>query len=665
MISGLTNLPREIKRLIALVIDVCSLLFAFVLSYSLYSESLFIPSEKNVFYAIALTTPISLALFAKLGLYRAVVRYIAMSALIIITLGVLGSALVLEIANWLFDAGIPLSVVINFGFMALVFVGGLRLLMRALYEQRASRKKSAVIVYGAGSAGRQLAQSLTNGAEYNPVCFIDDDETLHGSSIMGMRVRNPNRILEWINRYQASHVLLAIPSATRSRRKEILEQLEPLKVSVQTIPGMSDMVSGNMRIDELQDVRIEDLLGRDPVEPSRELMDLNIRDKVVLVTGSGGSIGSELCRQIIRYQPKTLVLFESSEYNLYAIERELKQIGQAEGLTTSIKSILGSVTNQEQLHKVMTAFKVNTVYHAAAYKHVPLVEYNIAEGIRNNILGTLSTAEAAIASNVENFVLISTDKAVRPTNVMGATKRFAELVLQGLAKRQAQLKSTRTMHISMVRFGNVLGSSGSVVPLFRRQIEAGGPVTVTDPEITRYFMTIPEAAQLVIQAGAMGSIVNDTDSTNEAQVYVLDMGEPVKIVDLARKLIRLMGLEIKCQENPHGDIEIQYSGLRPGEKLYEELLIGDEVSSTSHERIMSANELSLNWDDIEELLSKLEVNIKINNIQLLHQTLVDAPLLFSPVSGISDLVWDATHSSSKTTDNQNNVDTMEKSTREI
>lgn len=642
MMKSLLALPRGYKRFIAVVLDTGSLLLAFLLAASLHFNRLYLLTDTNVGYALAIAIPVSLLLFVRLGLYRAVLRYMPMSALLVITLGVFVSAFVLEFANWILNADIPVSVVINFGFMALVFVGGLRLVMRAVYEQLVSRKKSSVIIYGAGSAGRQLALSLSNGAEYHPVCFVDDDPSLHGSSLMGLRVRSPAMLENKITRYQVKHVLLAIPSATRTRRKEILEKLEPLRVNVQTIPGMSDMVNGNMRIDELQSVRIEDLLGRDPVDPHRELMDLNIRGKAVMVTGAGGSIGAELCRQIIIYQPKMIILFDVSEYNLYAIERELSQLVQTEKLKVELKSILGSVTNQQRVAEVITAFKVKTLYHAAAYKHVPLVEYNIAEGIYNNIFGTWHTAEAALAAGVKNFVLISTDKAVRPTNVMGATKRFAELVLQGLAKRQVEGGNhTSNMHISMVRFGNVLGSSGSVVPVFRRQIELGGPVTVTDPEITRYFMTIPEAAQLVIQAGAMGALNTDNGYPTEGQVYVLDMGAPVKILDLAKKLIHLMGLEIKNNENPHGDIEVQYSGLRPGEKLYEELLIGNDESGTAHERIMSANELSLEWHEVMVLLERLLADIAAHNITGLHQTLVDAPLAFTPVTGVSDLVWKA------------------------
>ncbi|WP_243618915.1 nucleoside-diphosphate sugar epimerase/dehydratase [Aliidiomarina sp. B3213] len=618
-------------------IDIWALTFSYVFALSVRYETFYIPSG-NELYALGLAIPVSLLLFVKFGLYRAIVRYLALSALLVITLGVLTSALVLEAAIWVLGTNIPFSVVINYGLMSLVLVGGLRLLMRAMYEQRVSREKEPVIIYGAGSAGRQLAQALTNGSEFHPTCFVDDDSTLHGSSMMGLRVRNPDKMQHWINRYKAKHVLLACPSATRSRRKEILEQLESYRITVQSIPGMSEMVNGQMKIDELQDVRIEDLLGRDPVPPNRKLLDLDIRDKVVMVTGAGGSIGSELSRQILQTQPKVLILFEMAEFNLYAIERELVSINSCEELGVKIVPMLGSVCNRERLTSLMTNYQVDTVYHAAAYKHVPLVEFNVEEGVRNNILGTLCTAEAALKSGVSNFVLISTDKAVRPTNVMGATKRFAELVLQGLAKRQ-EAEGTPRMRISMVRFGNVLGSSGSVVPLFRKQIEAGGPVTVTDPEITRYFMTIPEAAQLVIQAGAMGSL--HAKKTNDAggNVYVLDMGEPVKIDHLARKLIRLMGLEVKNLENPHGDIEIHYSGLRPGEKLYEELLIGDEVVPTDHERIMGAKELALSWLEVSNFIEELQRKLVEQDTQGIHELLVRAPLAFEPVTGVSDLLW--------------------------
>ncbi|MCC5855532.1 MAG: polysaccharide biosynthesis protein [Idiomarina sp.] len=636
MIRQLTTLPRNTKRAIAVAIDIWALLFSYAFALSVRYEQFYIPQDPDVIFAFLASLPVSLLLFVRFGLYRAVVRYMALSALLVISSGVLSSAVVLAAAIWVLQAPVPLSVVITYALMSLILVGGLRLLMRALYEQRISRRKARVVIYGAGAAGRQLAQALINGAEYHPVCFVDDDETLQGSTMLGLQVYEPSHIPELIEQHAPKMVLLAIPSASRSERKEILEQLEPLRVSVQTIPGMADMVNGSMRIDELQDVRIEDLLGRDPVAPNRRLMDANIRNKVVMVTGAGGSIGAELCRQILRYEPKMLVLFEMAEFNLYAIENELLGIAQNEGLQIDIKPVLGSVLNEELMHDVMSQLNVDTVYHAAAYKHVPLVEFNVAEGIRNNIFGTWHTAEAALAAGVRNFVLISTDKAVRPTNVMGATKRFAELVLQGIAARQNE------MTVSMVRFGNVLGSSGSVVPLFRKQIEAGGPVTVTDPEITRYFMTIPEAAQLVIQAGAMGALQAEQSNTAGGQVFVLDMGEPVKIDSLARKLIRLMGLEIKDANNPHGDIAIEYSGLRPGEKLYEELLIGEDVVETEHPRIMGARELALSWQEVTEYLEQIKVLLSARDIQALHAILQEAPLGFSPVTGVSDILWCST-----------------------
>ncbi|EGN74602.1 Putative nucleoside-diphosphate sugar epimerase [Idiomarina sp. A28L] len=638
MIRKLITLPRNQKRAVAVAIDVLALIFSYAFALSVRYETLYIPAEPDVAWAFLLSLPVSLLLFVRFGLYRAVVRYMALSALLVITLGVLSSAVVLAAAIWALQAPVPYSVVINYALMSLVIAGGLRLLMRAMYEQKVSRRKQRVIIYGAGSAGRQLAHSLINGAEYHPVCFIDDDPTLQGSTVLGLRVCSPQKIQELLTQFEPKLVLLAMPSATRSRRREILDTLEPLRVSVQTIPGMSDMVSGNMQIDELQDVRIEDLLGRDPVEPRKRLMETNIRDKAVLVTGAGGSIGSELCRQIIQHEPRVLVLVEVSEYNLYAIEKELQAL-VAEAATQGkteilIKPVLASVQNQNRLTRLMQRFAINTVYHAAAYKHVPMVEFNVVEGVRNNIFGTLRTAESAIAAGVSDFVLISTDKAVRPTNVMGATKRFAELVLQALALREGV-----STHFSMVRFGNVLGSSGSVVPLFRQQIENGGPVTVTHADITRYFMTIPEAAQLVIQAGAMGSISAAEQHNNGGQVFVLDMGEPVRIVELAQKLIRLMGLEVKDEHNPHGDIAIVYSGLRPGEKLYEELLIGDDVQPSNHPRILTARELHLSWMELSEYLQKLDSFCTAFSVNEIHQLLQEAPLAFAPTSDICDLTW--------------------------
>ncbi|GHG67950.1 PII uridylyl-transferase [Alishewanella longhuensis] len=519
-----------------------------------------------------------------------------------------------------------LNLLFVYAVLSLVFVGGVRLLVRVLLGQRNNISKERVLIYGAGSSGRQLAQALNNGDRFNPVMFVDDDVTLQRSTILGIPVGSPDHIVSYIKLKNVSRILLALPSASRGRRREVLDKLEALPVPVQSIPGFSDVVDGTMRIDELQDVKIEDLLGRDPVAPKAKLMNANIEDKAVLVTGAGGSIGSELCRQILKCGPKTLVLFDISEYALYAIEKELRLQIAREQYEITLVPVLGSVQREQRLESVMRAFSINTVYHAAAYKHVPLVEYNVIEGVRNNVFGTLHTANAAIKAGVQTFVLVSTDKAVRPTNVMGASKRLAELVLQGLAQYQAITR------FSMVRFGNVLGSSGSVVPLFREQIKKGGPITVTDKNIIRYFMTIPEAAELVIQAGAMGK---------GGDVFVLDMGEPVSIDQLARRMIHLMGLEVKDDNHPYGDIEIKYTGLRPGEKLYEELLIGDNVRKTQHSRIMAADERCLQWPQMQLLLNRLDNACEKFDVAAVIDLIRSAPTEFNYTCASSDLVVNA------------------------
>jgi FlaA1/EpsC-like NDP-sugar epimerase len=418
--------------------------------------------------------------------------------------------------------------------------------------------------------------------------------------------------------------LLALEDSVPVNRKHLMQALERLSVPVQTVPSMSELVAGQARINDIRDLEIEDLLGRDPVRPDAAIVAESLFGKSVMVTGAGGSIGSELCRQILRHKPKTLVLFEQTEFSLYSIERELKSTNEVECLGVNLHAVLGSVTHRRRCETVMKSFGVQTVYHAAAYKHVPLVEHNVIEGVQNNTFGTWHAAEAAIAAGVDRFVLISTDKAVRPTNVMGASKRMAELVLQGLAQRQSGTV------FSMVRFGNVLGSSGSVVPLFRDQIRDGGPVTVTHPDIIRYFMTIPEASQLVLQAGSMG---------RGGEVFVLDMGEPVKIADLAKKMIHLMGLMEKTADHPDGDIEVVFSGLRPGEKLYEELLIGDDPQGTAHPRVMMAREAFMPWNEVEQTLNKLMKASQEFDCNALVETLQDAPTGFCPNGGISDLVW--------------------------
>ena len=635
MLAWLLGLPRPIKRLVSVCADIFFLISSLIAAYLLTQQDSGL-DVAEIALAFSVTLPVTLLIFTKLGLYRAVIRYIGQHALGAVLAGIVSSAFVLTLLFALLQVHDKGNLIFVYAILSLVSSGGLRLLARMFLVQRNNGHKERVLIYGAGSSGRQLAQALMNGEQYNPVVFIDDDTTLHRSTILGVPVGAPAQISSLIKSYNISRILLALPSVSRARRREVLDALEELPIPVQSIPGMSDLVDGSMRIDELQDVKIEDLLGRDPVAPKTKLLRENIRNKVVMVTGAGGSIGSELCRQIINGEPTALVLFELSEFGLYAIEQELAATLKQRELDIKLIPILGTVQNQSRLEKVMQAFNVQTVYHAAAYKHVPLVEYNVVEGVRNNVFGTWYAAEAAIASGVETFVLISTDKAVRPTNVMGASKRMAELVLQALSQRQ---KNTR---FCMVRFGNVLGSSGSVVPLFREQIRKGGPLTVTHKDIIRYFMTIPEAAQLVLQAGAMG---------HGGDVFVLDMGEPVKIADLARRMIHLMGLEVKDEVHPNGDIEIQYSGLRPGEKLYEELLIGENVRETAHPRIMAADEVYLSWPEMASLLQQLEAMCDSFAVQQIIELLRCAPTGFNYPGSSSDLLLQCTVDTAKQADN--------------
>ncbi len=629
------QLSRTHKRIVSVMIDIVLIFIAFHLAILVRS------GESNYFtYPVVwgiqiAVTIVTIAVFARLGLYRAVLRYLTFQALFVVTAGAVFSATLVAALSFYMSDPFPRTVPIIYGAFLALFCGGPRVIVRSVIAQSYSTQSKEVLIYGAGSGGRQLAMALRSSGDYRVRAFIDGDSTLCNTMILGLPVIDIEDAMPIINKYDVSQVLLAVPSAKRSRRKVILDELAKLPVEVLTVPDMTDIVSGKAKIDELKDVAIEDLLGRDPVAPQQVLLEANIKDKVVMVTGAGGSIGSELCRQIVEQSPKSIILFELSEFGLYQIDRELNQLKIEKGLTCNIIPLLGSVQRQHRLETTMSSFKVQTVYHAAAYKHVPLVEFNVIEGVRNNIYGTYYTACAAIKAGVESFVLISTDKAVRPTNVMGTTKRMAELGLQALAE-QENAKSDGT-RFCMVRFGNVLGSSGSVIPVFKKQIASGGPVTVTHPEITRFFMTIPEAAQLVIQAGAMGK---------GGDVFVLDMGESVKITDLASNLIQLSGLEVKSEANPHGDIEIQFSGLRPGEKLYEELLIGDNVKQTAHERIMTANEVHLPLGEYELLLNELDFachNMDHENIRTL---LLGAPTGFNPTDGIGDLVWNHSQSES-------------------
>lgn len=622
MLAWLLGLPRSVKRLVSVCADMFFLITSLFAAYFLtqYDTHINVP---QIALAFAITLPVTLFIFTKLGLYRAVIRYIGQHALGAVLAGIVSSAFVLALLFGVFNVHDKGNLIFVYAILALISSGGVRLLARMFLVQRNNGHKERVLIYGAGSSGRQLAHALMNGEQYHPVIFVDDDTTLQRSTILGIPVGAPAQITALLKNYNISRILLALPSASRARRREVLDALEELPIPVQSIPGMSDLVDGSMRIDELQDVKIEDLLGRDPVAPKVKLMQANIQHKVVMVTGAGGSIGSELCRQIINYEPAVLVLFELSEFGLYNIEQELANTISQRELGITLIPVMGTVQRKSRLETVMQAFKVQTVYHAAAYKHVPLVEYNVVEGVRNNVFGTWYAAEAAINTGVETFVLISTDKAVRPTNVMGASKRLAELVLQALAQRQ---NGTR---FCMVRFGNVLGSSGSVVPLFREQIRRGGPITVTHKDIIRYFMTIPEAAQLVIQAGAMGQ---------GGDVFVLDMGEPVKIADLAKRMIHLMGLEVKDDIHPNGDIEVHYSGLRPGEKLYEELLIGENVRETAHPRIMAADEICLSWDKMQALLQQLDVYCESFAVEQIIELFRQSPTGFNYSCASSDLV---------------------------
>jgi FlaA1/EpsC-like NDP-sugar epimerase len=639
------GLPRPRKALILIGADIVFAVLALWSAFSLRWGVLFVP--RNIEWTLMAIAPmLAVPIFIRLGLYRAIIRYIEMRALWTIvqavTLYAGAFAFIYFLPFIFYESGIrnlPRTVPILNWLIMILLVGSSRFFARwwlgDMYIRLsgglnfALHPKKKVLIYGAGDGGVQLASALTLGREFRPVAFIDDDPALHKHKIHGLKIYPFSALSYLIDRYDVTSVLLAMPSAKRARKSELIRLLEPYAVQVLSMPGLAEIAEGKITFDTLREVEIEDLLGRDPVTPDPGLLHATITDRAVMVTGAGGSIGSELCRQIITLKPSALILFELSEYALYAIEQELQLLASRATTAekTPIYAILGSVTDGARLGKVCKTFKVQTIYHAAAYKHVPIVEHNPIEAIRNNIFGTLRTAEAAIQAQVETFVLISTDKAVRPTNIMGASKRFAELILQAFSAAPENRQRTR---FTMVRFGNVLGSSGSVVPLFREQIKRGGPVTVTDPNIIRYFMTIPEAAQLVIQAGAMG---------NGGDVFVLDMGDPVRILDLAKRMIHLSGIEVKDQEHPDGEIEICFTGLRPGEKLYEELLIGDNVTETDHPRIMRAEEHVIPWPDLSRRLERLNNAAERDDHEQIREILLDAVSGFAPQCGIEDLLW--------------------------
>lgn len=589
MFIRLAGLPRRIKILLMLFGDLVLLPMALWSSVALRMGT-WNPDVSSYAWLFFVVPFVTIPIFIRIGLYRAVIRYVDDKIIYTVFYGVTLSVLLLTAVIVMGRASaLPRSSVIIYWIIAIAYITSSRFLARGFMRslERIEDRRQPVAIYGAGRAGLQTALALMSGPEFRPVAFFDDSPETHGTSVAGVRVFSPKDSMTVMKARGCRQLLIAMPSASRARRREIIRLFENEDIVLKTLPGMGELVDGKVRIEDIREVGVEDLLGRDPVPPYEELIKSCIRDKVVLVTGAGGSIGAELCRQIILNTPKKLILFEQAEFALYKIEQDIHK----HRINFEVIPILGDVLNTDHLEKLISAYGVQTIYHAAAYKHVPLVEGNVISGVMNNVFGTLSTCMAAIKGKVETFVLISTDKAVRPTNIMGASKRLAELVLQGLSQDKAH--STR---FCMVRFGNVLGSSGSVVPLFKEQIRYGGPVTVTHPEVTRYFMTIPEAAQLVLQAGAMGK---------GGDVFVLDMGESVKIVDLARKMIELSGLEVRNSETGQGDISIEFTGLRPGEKLYEELLIGVNVSWTAHPRIMRAEESSIELPVLMESLQQM------------------------------------------------------------
>ena len=588
IIRYLASLPRRQKQVVLVVMDICILPFIMWLVYAIRLAKPDVAVMSGLNYWYVFISVVGVAIFALLGIYRAIVRSFNEDYLLRISIATFIQIVILYAIKKLNLAFIPMSIPLMYGFLLFSWMWWSRAIIRYFTKRTLFIKKDRkrVAIYGAGLAGQQIVAALNRSDNYLPVCFIDDKKSLQGQVLGGLKVFSPKRALTRLTKYQVEEILLAMPSATRIRKTEILQSFEDIKVKIMELPGVTQLVNGQVSVSDIKEVDIVDLLGRDPVPPKPELLEKNIQNKVVMVTGAGGSIGSELCRQIVKHQPKSLILFEMSEFALYSIDRELQNTN------ISIIPILGSVTNQEKLERILQQYAVQTVYHAAAYKHVPLVEANPFEGIYNTSIGTARSVDAAVKQGVETFVLISTDKAVRPTNVMGASKRMAELYCQGLASTNPKTQ------ISIVRFGNVLGSSGSVVPLFKKQIAQGGPVTVTHPDVTRYFMTIPEAAQLVIQAGAMGT---------GGDVFLLDMGEPVKIVDLAKQMIRLSGYK-PVGENSLGDIAIQFTGLRAGEKLYEELLIdAGNVEKTEHERILKSYENFIEIEEIRKVFDSLKI----------------------------------------------------------
>ena len=627
LLSKLIEFNRITKQLIMVFFDSILVVFVLLSAFSLRLGYWYWPKEEMYYvieFWIIFSAPVlAIPIFYSFGLYRSIIRYIGFKSIWTVVQAVTLYAVIWALITYMVKLpGIPRSAILINWMLALIFIGGWRILARwYLVGDIEKKKKKKVIIYGAGSAGRQLSTTISTTSEFVLVGFVDDSELIQGHNINGVKIF-PSSIIEGlVEKNKIDEILLAIPSLSRSRRNEIVTILSQMMIPVRSMPSLIELARGNVKVEDLREIDVEDLLGRNSIPSDKKLLNLRVSGKVVLVTGAGGSIGSELCRQLLLLKPKRLILYDINEYSLYQINFELEEIKNNK---VEFFPILGSVRDRHRLSQLCQYFDVQTIYHAAAYKHVPLVEHNNSEGILNNIIGTLITAEVAIENKVETFVFVSTDKAVRPTNTMGATKRVAELVLQALAKKKHDTCFT------MVRFGNVLDSSGSVIPLFKKQIKSGGPVTVTDINIVRYFMTISEAIELVIQAGAM---------SNGGDVFVLDMGKPIRIDDLARKMIELSGLTVLDEDRPDGDIEIQYTGLRPGEKLYEELLVNEKANKTDHQLIMSTEEDMLDWEELEPILEQLKVASKSSDYFMIRELLLKLVPEFSPQCGIEDYLY--------------------------
>ena len=624
MLKLLINSSRNTKRRLSICYDSVTIPIAIFLALSLRYGELTLHTSLNFLIAISITTLLTIAVFIHLGLYRTIIRHMTEQTVISLVLGMILSSLLLATSSFLLQAPLPRSAIIIYIFTGFILIAFPRLFIRGIIDKINKKGQEQVLIYGAGKQGVALLNALRKAGDHTASTFIDDNEIIQGTIVGSLKVLPFSSLEELSKNKNHKKILLALGKTSRTNRQALITKLESYSLEILITPSVQDIVSGKARVEEIKSIEIEDILKRDSIIPNKELLNHDITGKSVLVTGAGGSIGSELCRQTLPQKPKLLILLELNEFSLYTIEQELTLTIKRLGINTKIISILGSVQKQSRLENIFKTFKIQTIYHAAAYKHVPMVEHNVVEGVLNNVFGSWYCAEAAIASEVEKFVLISTDKAVRPTNIMGTSKRLAELILQALAKRQSKTLFT------MVRFGNVLGSSGSIVPLFKEQIKKGKTITVTHPDIIRYFMTISEASQLVIQAGAM---------SKGGDVFVLDMGEPVKIIDLARKMIHLSGLTEKTLDTPTGDISIEFTGLRPGEKLYEELLINDNAEGTPNPRIMTANEDHLTWVETHDLLNRLDIACHSFNVDDVINLLLEAPIAFHKQTTSPDWVY--------------------------